>query len=346
MDHTELINDLIRLDPFEELGRHYYKKYGAYLSHGQLTLLRGYSPTELPTPETIHGAEFESKRLSIESRYAAQYRQAGLSEQAFLPPDHNIEIEKLMRFIRIPSHRHTFLEMVYVVAGTCRHTVNGQTFVQQAGCFTIINAYTDHELTASADCLCLTIKVRRDTFAEFHIPNLTLFSVPISFDCGTDHFIQDMLLMIYIQQNKNSCYQDEIISLLLQTALTYCMQNFRDTLHFLHTGSRIEGKMLEIQNYIFENYQYITLRGLAQHFHYSEPYLCKLFHTYTNTTFSQLLREFRMQQAQKLLQTTSLKLDDLCATIGYSDTTQFIRDFKKQYGVTPARYRRGFLQNE
>ena len=56
------------------------------------------------------------------------------------------------------------------------------------------------------------------------------------------------------------------------------------------------------------------------------------------------MREFKLNRAQKLLQTTNLKLDDICESIGYSDTTQFIRDFKKQYGITPAKYRKQFLQ--
>jgi len=35
-----------------------------------------------------------------------------------------------------------------------------------------------------------------------------------------------------------------------------------------------------------------------------------------------------------------MKLDDICDSIGYSDTTQFIRDFKKKYEITPAKYRK------
>ncbi|MBQ2666992.1 MAG: helix-turn-helix domain-containing protein, partial [Clostridia bacterium] len=53
---------------------------------------------------------------------------------------------------------------------------------------------------------------------------------------------------------------------------------------------------------------------------------------------------FKLDRAQKLLQTTDMKLDDICDAIGYSDTTQFIRDFKKKYEITPAKYRKQFLQ--
>ena len=43
--------------------------------------------------------------------------------------------------------------------------------------------------------------------------------------------------------------------------------------------------------------------------------------------------------------TPSKKLNEICDSIGYSDLTQFIHDFKKQYGNTPAKYRKMFREN-
>lgn len=201
-------------------------------------------------------------------------------------------------------------------------------------------------MIASDNCLCLTAKVRIETFQDFCIPNLPFFSVPVCFDCGDDNFMRDTLLTIYEQQINEACYHDEIISLLLQSVLIYCMQNFRDTVKFLYAGTKLEGKMLEIMSYMFENYQNITLRGLARHFGYSEPYLCKLFREEANSTFTKILREFKLKQAKKLLQTTDQRLNEICDTIGYADTTQFIRDFKQQYGNTPAKYRKACQENQ
>ena len=54
---------------------------------------------------------------------------------------------------------------------------------------------------------------------------------------------------------------------------------------------------------------------------------------------------FKLKQADKLLQTTDKKLNEICDIIGYSDTTQFIRDFKQRYGNTPAKYRKAFQES-
>ena len=345
MDTVIILEKLTRLEPLEQLGKQYQQRFGKALSYSQFLVLREVSRFRVPTLNEIRSPAFEAKCRTLEQEYASQYRQSGLRAQDFIRADRNIEMEKLFRYVHIPAHRHDFVELVFVFSGTCTHTVEGQSFQQGAGSFTIVNSFTSHELVAAPDCLCLTTKVRMDTFREFHIPNLPLLAVPVCFDCGDDAFMRDMLLTIYEQQTNEACYHDEIVSLLLQSVLIYCMQNFRDTVKFLYAGTRLEGRMLEIMNYMFENYQNITLRGLAHHFGYSEPYLCKLFREETGSTFTQILRDFKLKQAKKLLQTTDQKLNEICDTIGYSDTTQFIRDFKQQYGNTPAKYRKAFQEN-
>lgn len=346
MDTVKILEKLTRLEPLEQLGKQYHQRFGKPLSYSQFLVLMESSKWSFPSLNDIQSPSFEAKRRKLEQDYASQYRQSGLRAQDFIRADRNIEIEKLLRYVYIPAHKHDFVELVFVFSGTCIHTVEDQTFQQGAGTFTIVNSFTGHELIASPDCLCLTTKVRIDTFRDFHIPNLPLLAVPVSFDCGDDAFMRDMMLTIYEQQMNEACYHDEIMSLLLQSVLVYCMQNFRDTVKFLYAGTKLEGRMLEIMNYIFENYQNITLRGLAHHFGYSEPYLCKLFREKAGSTFTQILREFKLKQAKKLLQTTDKRLNEICDIIGYSDTTQFIRDFKQQYGNTPAKYRKAFQKNQ
>ncbi len=50
------------------------------------------------------------------------------------------------------------------------------------------------------------------------------------------------------------------------------MKNHRETMQFLVTNIIQEAKMPEIPNYIFHNYEPITLRTLAEHFHFTDSY--------------------------------------------------------------------------
>ncbi len=344
MRSPNLMENLLKLDPLEQLAKEYHKAYGRDLEHTKYMLLTKYAATAIPSLSDISSPAFEAEAQRLDQQFIAQYRKDGLPDTDFIPQDCDMEIEKLLRYVHIPKHHHDFIEMVYVLCGTCYHTIQGVTYTQTQGCLTFVVSHVEHELHAAPDCLCLTMKIRSDTFINLRIPNAPYFAIPVCFNCGSDPFMRDIVLEIYSQQENRACYHDEIISHLYQVFLTYCMQNYRDTISFLYSGTPMQGRMLEIANYMYENYQTITLKSLARHFGYSESYLCRLFRSSTGQSFTTIIRSYKLEQAQKLLQTTDLKLDDICESIGYSDTTQFIRDYKKQYNQTPAKYRRQFRQ--
>ncbi|HVK98814.1 MAG TPA: AraC family transcriptional regulator [Dongiaceae bacterium] len=59
-----------------------------------------------------------------------------------------------------------------------------------------------------------------------------------------------------------------------------------------------------------------------------------------NTSFQVLLDQVRLEQARLLLSETRKSVDAIAATLGYSDTSNFNRAFRRWLGVTPAAYRR------
>jgi AraC-like DNA-binding protein len=52
------------------------------------------------------------------------------------------------------------------------------------------------------------------------------------------------------------------------------------------------------------------------------------------------LRRRRIDQARTLLLTTELPIKQVCSEIGYSDISNFSRDFRKEWGLSPAKYRK------
>ena len=340
------IEELHRLDMIEELGKKYHAKFGKNLSHAKYLLLTKYSNGSFPSIEYINSSAFEAESKKIEDLLAKQFSKMGLPASEFIKEDCDIEIEKLLRYVDIPKHHHDFLELVYVMRGVCYHTVEGVLYEQKTGCFTIINSSVDHQLSALDDCLCFTIKVRPDKFVNFNIPNLPSFAIPVCFECGNDEFIPSIILELYSQQESNLQYHSEMMTLLLQSILVYCMQNYGDTRQVLMSFPAKEGKWIGVLNYMYENYRSITMRELSRHFGYSEPYFSKLFHKETGKTFTEVLKEFKLREAAKLLQTKKLKLAKICEEVGYGDVTKFIKDFKKQYGMTPIKYQKSYMQKD
>ena len=61
--------------------------------------------------------------------------------------------------------------------------------------------------------------------------------------------------------------------------------------------------------------------------------------------FLAYLTNIRMEQAKKLLLSTSLSIAEVSEQSGYGDYRVFTKVFKKAEGITPSQYRRDFLED-
>ena len=82
-----------------------------------------------------------------------------------------------------------------------------------------------------------------------------------------------------------------------------------------------------------------TLGKMAESVNLSPPYFCYLFKSITGVPPAKYLKTLRMQQAAVLLATTFLSVKEIASSVGLTDESHFVRDFKRLYGVTPSEYR-------
>lgn len=95
-----------------------------------------------------------------------------------------------------------------------------------------------------------------------------------------------------------------------------------------------------VVNYINENYSHdISLQKLAENVLFMNPsYLSFLIKERLHTTYSQYLKQVRMEKARAYLSRDDITVTEVASLCGYNDTSQFITVFKKENGVTPKRY--------
>lgn len=317
MSQQELIERLTALDSYEQKGREHFLKTGENLSY------RIFLPAHAPIESSV------------------------LREADYFRADEKLVLEKTLRYISIPRHSHEFIEFAYVVIGSCTQTVNGSLVTHDPGDLAVIPPGAVHELTVPESSLCLTMKMRREDFFHLQISNMALFVVPMLFPCGDDPFVRNTILTLYAQQEAKRVFQEEIMDHLFVALMAYLMQNYRDSIRPLDMGNTLDYQMVQIHNYIFENFQTVTLRSLAKAFHYNESYLSHLIRKSSGKTFTENLRTYRLARAEQFLRAMpNAKLSHVCEEVGYHDTVQFIRDFKAQYGTTPARYKREKAQKK
>ena len=71
----------------------------------------------------------------------------------------------------------------------------------------------------------------------------------------------------------------------------------------------------------------------------SEAHLHRLFHREVGKTFRQHLRVVRMIRAAELVKQNALSIKQIALDCGYSDVSNFYRDFKSIHRITPRELR-------
>ncbi|MCQ6563883.1 helix-turn-helix domain-containing protein [Paenibacillus mendelii] len=83
-----------------------------------------------------------------------------------------------------------------------------------------------------------------------------------------------------------------------------------------------------------------SLEGTAAHFKLSDSYLSRFIKEKTDITFMQYLWELRLNAVKRELELTDKPIRTIVQEVGYFDTPNFIRKFKKAMGLTPGEYRK------
>lgn len=114
------------------------------------------------------------------------------------------------------------------------------------------------------------------------------------------------------------------------------------------TGFDYKGKIIkEVKEYVKKNYAEIKLADAAAHVNLSSSYLSVLFSAEAGMSFSEYVQMVRLQEAARLLAETYSKIYEISERVGYNNSKNFTRAFRKFYGMSPRDYRnKGQNRNE
>lgn len=105
---------------------------------------------------------------------------------------------------------------------------------------------------------------------------------------------------------------------------------------------RLDGLSIRAIRYIRKNYHRpLDLTDIANHLHVNSAYLSHVFKSEMRVGISQYIMRIRMEQAQRLLRETDLKIAQVAQHVGIADPRYFNTVFKRAVGCTPTAYRAG-----
>lgn len=128
----------------------------------------------------------------------------------------------------------------------------------------------------------------------------------------------------------------ESLSNVVADALDDFMRNV-----YLQGHSRTNETVARILDYLGEHFhETVTLEMLSNEVGLSTFRIAHLMKDVTGHTVLQHVHRLRVQEAQRLLEQSDLSCTDIAYETGFCDQSYFIKQFRKQMGITPARYRR------
>ena len=102
--------------------------------------------------------------------------------------------------------------------------------------------------------------------------------------------------------------------------------------------------VLEVNQYIDSNFidSNMNINSIAEKFNFTPAYLSQKYKEACGESIIDYLYRVRVEQSKKIMEDTSISINEIATMVGFLDSNAFIRIFKKMEGVTPGKYRKGF----
>ena len=154
------------------------------------------------------------------------------------------------------------------------------------------------------------------------------------------HTVQNIFEQMMTEYNINSSYTDSKLKALLTYLIVFIIEH--QLPHNINCNSvkKINKNINDVMRYIDSNYQDdINADIICKTFGFSQSHFSRLFKQNTGEVFSRYLAKVRLEHAIVLLSNTDKSIDEIAYECGFNSTSYFSYAFKKEFLVSPLKYR-------
>lgn len=288
---------------------------------------------------------------------------------------HSVQMNKqIVDFTRRrPLHRHSCIEIMYVLQGHVTNHVENQIFTYEAGECCIMNKNIRHSEDFTGDFQAVFLMLRDDFITELLAEYYEMASVTAKPDDA------NLVLQLFQDSQNQSLQFDKVYldcfpvipadGILEKTAplfnsilheiinlqpgsLFYIKGAFSRILQLmtdpaLFSINRIHSES-DNQEYLFSKITHImksshgrcTREELSSQLHYNGEYLNRIIKKYTGKTILEYGQSVYLEEARIMLAGTDKSISAIIDELGFSNRSHFYRLFERAYGQTPLDYRR------
>jgi AraC-like DNA-binding protein len=247
------------------------------------------------------------------------------------------------------AHSHAGAhQMIVIRRGEPTVYVDGIRYVAKAPCAVFISRLEQHSLhPGSGEYERYTVNFDPDALPSGE--ELRLLSVFVNrpdrfchilrFDDQTSGTLSALLALAAQESARGEDAFPRAADDLVRAALLLLLRRHGE---FFPTAS--EGNaavILSVRRLIEQNLcEELSLPELGQRFHLNPYYLAHRFKAVTGYSTKNYQLRCRIAAARALLETTDLRVTEICERVGFSDVSSLSRYFRREVGVTPTAYRK------
>ena len=245
------------------------------------------------------------------------------------------------------SHYHSAVEIIMPIRGEVLYTVADFSYRVQADEVLIIPPNWEHGLTMQEGSARYLLLFEPDNIFTMRDMKLIegLLRIPIYLTEQPE--AQDAVRALLMQvvncyEKKEFLWNSICYSYLLQIYAKLGQLNMTRELNRSDPQrSKTDPEIMDSARlYIDQNYmREITLEDVSAFTGFSRCYFSRVFKRYFNVSFSDYLRQKRVNMAEELLIHSRQSIQDIAANVGFGSIATFNRVFRAARNCTPSRYR-------
>ncbi len=254
-----------------------------------------------------------------------------------------------------PFHNHNFFELVYVYKGSCINVSSRIESHMQEKDLLFMTPDTLHYLKAPSDSsVIFNFLITKDVFQQ---SMFSLMSNDVLSNFVISYFYQFQKSVDFLILNRT---EDSPIYGILHRLIQEYYQPQPGYEKILEAGlievflymSRILSSQFtpsdqlptsqflsSIILYIQKNYSTVTLKEVAYTFGYTEKYISRCMKKELNTSFSDFIKDIRLNHAAQYLSKTTMSVEQVAQMVGYQNMTYFYSIFRSKFQMSPKEYR-------
>lgn len=228
-------------------------------------------------------------------------------------------------------HFHRNFELIYIVSGQVRCTINGKTAILDAGDYGLCLSNEIHAYQSVGQSASWVVVFSGDFIHAFEKQIKNKVGSGFRFQCSNK--VTEYLKSVLFGPTEPSIYA--LKSCFYAVCNAYC-----SAVTLMEQAGKSDLLMRSIVEFIQANYRSpISLTDVADALGYDYYYISKSFHRIFNMSFSDFLNSYRLEAAITLLTETDEKVTDIAFESGFQSIRSFNHFFKSRTGQTPVQYR-------